>query len=133
MIPENPAALAKLKIRKQVTQKAMADAEQAISRLGLSAEALQSKSLTDEGRKLLKLTKTLIVLQHRCRKVQDEETQFLDSMKTRTNGELDVRGRVYPGVKILIGNSTYQVLGSMSWVRFKYDPDKRRIKAIPLS
>ncbi|MBI4179285.1 DUF342 domain-containing protein [bacterium] len=132
MTPENLTALAKLKLRKQVTQKASADAEQAISRLGLSAEALQSKSLTDEGRNLLKLTKTLIVLQHRCRKVQDEETAFLESMKTKTNGELDVRGKVHPGVKILIGHSTYQVQEAMSWVRFRYDPEKRRIKAIPL-
>lgn len=81
----------------------------------------------------LKLTKPLIVLQRRCRKVREEETAFLDAMKTKTNGELYVRGKVlHPGVEILIGRSTYQVREVMSWVRFRYDSDKRRIKAIPL-
>lgn len=130
--PENLAALSKLKTRLQASQKALRDAENALAHVGLTADALQAQAMTEEGRQLLKLAKTIIVLHSRLRKIQDEETAFVESMKNRTNGVLDARGRVYPGVRILIGHAVYYVVEPMSCVRFKYDADQRRIKAIPL-
>lgn len=130
--PQQLMALGRLKSKLQVAQKALYDAEEALARVGLTSETLQAESLTNEGRQLLKLAKTVLVLHSRCRKIQDQEDSFLKSMKARTSGEVSIRGRVHPGVKILIGHSTYIVTETLSWVRFKYDTDRRRIKAIPL-
>lgn len=130
--PKNLISLSRLKERLQAAQKALADAELALAHFGLTSESLQAEAMTDEGRQLLKMAKTVIVLHNRCRKIRDEEDRFIESMKNRTNGVLDVHGRVHPGVKILIGHATYLVTEPLSWIRFKYDADQRRIKAIPL-
>ncbi|OGH63287.1 MAG: hypothetical protein A3G34_15665 [Candidatus Lindowbacteria bacterium RIFCSPLOWO2_12_FULL_62_27] len=129
---QNLMALTKLKARRQAAQKALDDAEAALNRFGLSSEALQEQAMTDEGRQMLKLAKTVIVLCTRLKKIQQEEEGFIDSMKNRTDGELDVRGRVHRGVRILIGPATYYVSEALSWVRFKYDATRRGIKPIPL-
>ena len=130
--PQQLMLLTQLKSRLQVAQKALYDAEEALARVGLTPETLQTESVTAEGRQLLKLAKTVLVLHNRSGKIQEEETSFLESMKARTHGEVVVRGRVYPGVKILIGHASHVVTETLSWVRFKYDPDHRRIKAVPL-
>ncbi|OGH56650.1 MAG: hypothetical protein A3G34_05010 [Candidatus Lindowbacteria bacterium RIFCSPLOWO2_12_FULL_62_27] len=130
--PDSLLALTKLKTRLQAAQKALSDAEQALSQAGLSAETLQSGAVTSEGRDVLKLVKTIVVLSNRVRKIQEEEAKFVETMKNRTDGILDVRGRVHPGVKVLIGHAAYAVLKPLSFVRFKYDPALRRIKVIPL-
>lgn len=124
--------LTKLKARRQAAEQALADAEQTLARYGLSSEALQAQAMTEEGRQLLKMAKTVLVLHERCRKIREEEDKFNESMRARTEGELDVRGRVYPGVKILIGPAVHYVTEPLSWVRFRYDAEKRRIKAVPL-
>ncbi len=129
---ENLLGLTKLKSRLNASQKALTDAELALARFGLTSETLQSHAMTEEGRQLLKLAKTVIVLHSRLRKIQDEEEKFLASMKTRTDGILDVHGRVHPGVRVLIGHAMYLVTEPISSVRFKYDASQRRIKAIPL-
>ncbi len=130
--PENLKELAARKTKRRAAQKAMADAEQSIGRFGLKAADLESAVVTAEAKQFLKLAKSVVVLTNLCRRLEAEETQFVESMKNRTRGEVDVRGRVHPGVKILIGPATYVVKEPLSWVRFKYDPDRRRIKAVSL-
>ena len=130
--PQQLTALTRLKSRLQIAQKALYDAEESLARVGLTPDTLQSESMTDEGRQLLKLAKTVLVLHNRAREIQEEETSFLESLKTRTHGEVLIRGRVYPGVKILIWQACYIVTEPLSWVRFKYDRERSRIKAAPL-
>lgn len=130
--PDILRKLSTLKTRRQAAQKALGEIEQTLAKFGLTEEALKAGALTDEGRKILQLTKTAIVLQDRLNAITAEESKFLETMKTNTDGVLDVRGRVYPDVRIHIGPATYIVTEPMSFVRFKYDCDARRIKLIPL-
>ncbi|OGH56245.1 MAG: hypothetical protein A3G34_06060 [Candidatus Lindowbacteria bacterium RIFCSPLOWO2_12_FULL_62_27] len=130
--PDQLKALSRLKQRMQAILKSLNDAELALAHFGLSSESLRPEALTDDGRQMLKLAKTILVLKTRQRKIEIEETKFMESMKNRSTGTVDVRGRVHPGVRIQIGHALYLVSEPISWVRFKYDPDRRRIKAIPL-
>lgn len=130
--PESLQSLSKLKNRLQAAQKAMADAELALQQSGLSSDAIQTKAVGDDGRRLMKLVKTVVVLHTRFEKLKADEAAFLDSMKNQTGGVLNVRGRVHPGVRVQIGPASYQVTKALSWVRFKYDKTLRRIKVLPL-
>ncbi len=130
--PENLMDLSKLKTRLQAARKALDESELAIMKFGLTSETLRAQAMTEEGKQLLKLAKTVVVLHNRLRKIEEEEYSFLESMKSRVHGMLDDRGRVYPGVKVLIGHLSYLVGDALSCVRFKFDPKQHRIKAIPL-
>lgn len=129
--PPDLAALTKLKRRRQTAQKGLEAAESAMARFGLSAEDLQAAAATEEGMQLFTLAKTVLVLNARLQKILDEESRLVESMKRRTDGVLLVRGCVHPGVKIHIGGASCRIDQPMTSVKFKYDPDRRRIVTAP--
>lgn len=131
--PEELLELSRIKRRMQSLQKEIMGAESELNRLLGASDYLESSPPSNGGDHVQKLAKTILVLNTRLQKLKTHETELDETMALRTNGTLDVRGRIYPGVKVVIGGTLYPVKRALSWVRFRYDLVQRRVVAIPLS
>lgn len=131
--PEELLTLSRIRRRMQTLQKAIVDAEAELKRSMSASEYPSPGAMTEESQRIMALAKRILILNSRFHKSRDEEKQLDQLMEQRTGGRLDVRGRVYPGVKIYIGGAPYPVKKTLSWVRFQYDLKQKRIVAVPLN
>lgn len=131
--PEELLELSRIKRRMDNLQKEVSTAETDLNNLLTSSDYADGGASPEKNEHVLRLAKKILILNTRVDDLKQRESRLDEAMALRVDGKLDVHGRVYPGVKVVIGGLLYPVKKTLSWVRFQYDVGQRRVVAIPLT